>query len=286
MRFGLNLSYRQTDYTDSLYDTSTFRFAPSLQFPVSENGRLSVYYAAEYSDITDVQGMRTDAPEERASLLIFDEADEGGLWTQSLGYTYSFDTRRTGLNPNAGVLLRFGQEFGVGDSRFVRTTALARAETRVFREDVTISATIEAGHLAYSEGDSRVTDRFFLSTRALRGFEARGVGPRDAATLDALGGNSYAVARLEAEFPLGLPEEYGITGGLFVDYGSVWDVGNLRSLDESDVLYNEFTPRAVAGAAIFWDTPIGPLRFNFTEALIAEEFDRPRSFDLTIQTEF
>ena len=96
----------------------------------------------------------------------------------------------------------------------------------------------------------------------------------------------FAVARLEAEFPLGLPQEYGITGGAFVDVGSVWDVGNLRTLNEADVLYNDFTARSVVGLSIFWDTPLGPLRFNFTEPLSVQEFDNPKSFDLTVSTSF
>jgi outer membrane protein assembly factor BamA len=36
----------------------------------------------------------------------------------------------------------------------------------------------------------------------------------------------FAVARFEADFPLGLPEEYGITGGAFLDVGSVWSLDN------------------------------------------------------------
>nr|WP_245820486.1 outer membrane protein assembly factor BamA [Flavimaricola marinus] len=283
---GFSLDYRTTDNENALYDTETFRFSPSFSFPVSENGRLSLFYGLEFTDLTDVSGERTDPPSDRASLLIFDEADEGGVLTNSLGYSYSFDTRRTGLNPSAGVLLRFGQEFGFGDSDFIKTTALASAETRVFREEITLRATLEGGYLAYQEGASRVTDRFFMGSRVMRGFEPGGIGPRDADTDDALGGNAFAVARFEAEFPIGLPEEYGITGGAFVDVGSLWDVGDFRSLSESDVLYNEFTPRAVAGVSIFWDTPLGPLRFNFTEPLLAEEFDNTKGFDLTVSTQF
>ena len=52
-------------------------------------------------------------------------------------------------------------------------------------------------------------------------------------TDDALGGNAYAVVRLEAEFPLPVPEEYGISGGAFIDYGSVWDVGAPEQFDVS-----------------------------------------------------
>lgn len=284
--FSFGLDYRTTDNENALYDTETFRVSPGLRFPVSENGRLSVFYAAEYTDITDVSGERTDPPADRASLLIFDEAEEGGIWTNSVGYSYSYDTRRTGLDPTSGVLLRFGQEYGFGESDFIKTSALLAAETRVFREDVTLRAVVEGGMLSYLDGASRVTDRYFMGSSVMRGFEPGGIGPRDAATDDALGGEMFAVARLEAQFPIGLPEEYGITGGAFIDYGSLWSVGDLRSLTEADVLYNDFTPRAVAGLSIFWETPIGPLRFNFTEPLLIEEFDKPKSFDLTVSTSF
>ena len=95
---------------------------------------------------------------------------------------------------------------------------------------MTLRGTLEGGALiGLSDTNSRIVDRFSLGPSQLRGFEANGIGPRDQTPDsggdpkgDALGGNFYAVARLEAEFPLGLPEEYGITGGLFVDAGTLW----------------------------------------------------------------
>lgn len=276
LAFGLELEYRTTDNENALYDTESFRFKPSLTFPVSENGRLQVFYAFDYTDITGVDAA--------ASSLIIADGAVGAVGASSVGYQYSFDTRRTGLNPNAGVVFRFGQEFGVGDAEYIKTTALAAAETKVLNEDVTLRATIEGGYLDYSKGTSRITDRFFLGSRLMRGFEAGGIGPRDADSDDALGANVYAVARLEAEFPIGLPSEYGISGGAFIDYGSVWDIG--RDTGSANVLYNDYTPRSVAGLSLFWATPIGPLRFNFTEALDAQEFDNPKSFDVTVSTNF
>ena len=275
--FGLNLDYSTTDNENALYDTETFRFKPSLTFPVSENGRLQLFYAYNYEDITGVT--TTSAP-------IVDDGLIGGVGSSSIGYGYSFDTRRTGLNPNAGVVFRFGQEFSFGDAQYIKTTALAAAETKVLNEEVTLRATIEGGYLDYTKGQSRITDRFFLGSRQMRGFEPGGIGPRDAdaVTDDALGGNVFAVARLEAEFPIGLPSEYGISGGAFIDYGSVWDIG--RAVPADTVLYDDFTGRAVAGLSVFWDTPIGPLRFNFTETLDAQAFDKPKSFDVTISTSF
>ena len=273
--FGLAADYRTTDNDNARYDTETVRFQPTLGFPVSENGRLAVYYEYDWTDITDAGA--------GVSQYIADDAALGGIGTNAIGYTYSYDTRRSGLNPTAGVLVRFGQEFGVGDASFIKTSATLTGQTLAFNEEVTLRATLEGGALVYDDGQSRITDRYFLGSRIMRGFEPGGIGPRDSVTDDALGGNLYAVARLEAEFPLPLPEEYGLSAGVFIDYGSLWDTGLSGGVP---ILYDDFTPRAVAGFSIFWTTPIGPLRFNFTEPLMSEEFDRPKSFDVTISTTF
>ena len=45
---------------------------------------------------------------------------------------------------------------------------------------------------------------------------------------DAVGGNYYSVLRFDASFPLGMPEEYGVYGGVFADVGSLW------GLDDTD----------------------------------------------------
>ena len=286
LALGLDLSYRQTDNADALYDTDQFRVAPSLGFPISERGRLDVFYALEYNDITDVAGTDTpNDPDDDASPIIEFEAAQGGEWTNAVGYTYSFDTARNNIDTPTNFSFRAGQEFGFGDRTFIQTTALASAETRVLGEDVLVRATVEGGYLHFSEGTSRVTDRFFLGSSRIRGFERGGIGPRDEETDDALGGNAYAVVRLEAEFPLPVPEEYGVSGGAFVDYGSVWDVGTPERFRDR-VLYDDFTPRAVAGVSLFWDTPLGPLRFNFTEPLQVEEQDRTQNFDITVSTSF
>ncbi|HVG47027.1 MAG TPA: outer membrane protein assembly factor BamA, partial [Rubellimicrobium sp.] len=188
LALGLDLSYRQTDNADALYDTDQFRLSPSLGFPISERGRLQVFYATEYSDITDVAGTDTpNDPDDDASPIIEFEAAQGADWTNSVGYTYSFDTARNNIDTPTNFSFRAGQEFGFGDRTFIQTTALASAETRVLGEDVLLRATVEGGYLHFSEGESRVTDRFFLGSTRIRGFERGGIGPRDAETDDALG---------------------------------------------------------------------------------------------------
>lgn len=278
LRFGFDIFYRTTDSDLAEFDTQNLGFGTSLGFPVSENGRLRLSYSLSEDQIKNVS----------SDLTPIIARDEGKAITSALGYEYSYDTRRTGLNPNAGVLLRFGQEFaGVGgDREFIRTTALASAQTRVAREEVLLRAELEVGGLTMLSGNSRVTERFFLGSRRLRGFDSDGVGPRDlgSANQDALGGNYFAVARFEAEFPLGLPEEYGISGGAFLDVGSLWGLDDVNGA--TGIVDDSANIRATVGVSIFWDTQIGPLRFNFSEALVKEPYDETRSFDLTVFTRF
>ena len=86
---------------------------------------------------------------------------------------------------------------------------------------MTLRAEFEGGAVTTTGAGSRIVDRF-TGNGKVRGFEANGYGPRDltAVNQDALGGNLFWSARVETQFPIGLPEEYGLTGGLFADVGS------------------------------------------------------------------
>ncbi len=281
LRFGISASYSETNtVSNTFYNTRSGLFSPSLEFPVSEYGRLGVKYFLTGAEITDVPAT--------SSTILAAEAARGLEVASGVGYTYTYSTLDSGLNPDAGVLLRFGQDFaGIGgDLEYIRTTALAVAETKAWNNDLTLRAVFEGGvHASLGGGVSKITERFTLNNR-MRGFDIFGAGPRDltAGNTDALGGNYFAVAKFEAEFPLGLPEEYGVTGGVFLDVGSVWGLDN--TMGSGGPVDDSLHLRSAVGVSIFWDTPIGPLRFNFSKAIQKQPYDIERSFDLTISTRF
>ncbi len=284
LQFGLSAYYRTTTSQFSQFDTQNIGLSPSLEFPISENGRLGINYSISRDSIKNVNAA--------TSPII--QRDAGTVTSSSVGLIYTYDTRRSGLNPTSGVLLRFGTQVGGlgGDARFLKTEGLISAETRVAREEVTLRAEFEFGAYHRLNGNSRITERFFLGSRQFRGFDGAGLGPRDrdSTNADALGGNYFAVARLEAEFPLGLPEEYGISGGVFFDVGSLWGLddvaGTAGATQPTGIVDDGLRLRSTIGFSVFWDTQIGPLRFNFSKALVKETYDKERSFDLTISTRF
>ncbi len=272
--FGLDFSLIETEDDFSFYDTTIGTFRPSLTFPVSENGRLSLLYSAAYKDMSNYTG---------TSGILATETARGSEFASGVGYEYTYDTRRTGLNPNAGVLLSFGQEFyGLGgDQEYIKTSARAIAQTRVLNEELTLRATLEGGALNFTGSeDSRAVDRF--SGQIIRGFEPNGIGPTE--SLEQLGGNYFAALKFDAEFPLGLPEEYGITGGAFYDIGALWDVDTAGAT--GPVASTGFNARHAVGVSVIWESPFGPLRFNFSHALEKQPGDRTQAFDLSIASTF
>jgi len=296
LAFSFSAYYNTTDNQNALYGTLASGITPSISFPISENGRLELRYRLAQSKLKNVDAGHPADPlatppilaSNGSSAILQAEEAMGALFSSGVGYSYSYDTRTNGLNPKGGVLLRFSQDFAGlgGDIQSITSTGLAVAETRVLNEEVTLRAVLEGGVLNSLNGDvSRVTERFFANGK-IRGFEPNGLGPRDlgADNQDALGGNMYAVARLESEFPLGLPVEYGISGGLFMDAGSVWSLDNTAGT--GGPVDDSFHLRSSVGFSIFWTTPIGPLRFNFSRALNKQPYDREQTFDFTVSTSF
>jgi outer membrane protein insertion porin family len=277
--FGFGATLSQSTHNNANYDTRNMSLSPSIAFPLSDVSRLRVGYT-----LSDDEVLNVDDPESSAILL----AEEGQRLTSRVGYSFSYDNRLSGLNPVGGVLFRFGQDLAGlgGDTTYVDTTFAALAQTKVANEQVEVRAILEGGVLTSLDGyTSTATERYFANGK-IRGFGPNGLGPRDlgADNEDALGGNIYAVAHLETDFPLGIPEEYGVTGGAFVDVGSVWGLDNIAGT-AGDV-DDSFQVRSVVGLTIYWKTPIGPLRLNFTHALQKEDYDEEQTFDLTIATKF
>ncbi|PID36611.1 MAG: outer membrane protein assembly factor BamA [Rhodobacterales bacterium] len=277
LRLGVDLFYAKGKHSSGLFETTDFGGKLSLEFPASELARFSGYVGFDGMEMSNYTG---------TSAIITAETARGLQYGATAGFGLTYDTRRNGLINPVNVYLRANAEVGGfgSDNRYFGVSGLANLTTNLFSDDITLSATVEGGAIFGFGGGAgtRITDRYFLGPNQLLGFAPRGVGPRDmaAADQDALGGNFFASARLEARFPIGLPEEYGIQGGLFAHAGSVWGLDNPGGVDDS------FGLRASVGAAIHWDTPVGPLRFSYAIPVVKRGTDIEQRFGLTFSTGF
>ena len=296
VKFFFDIGLVETTAANSNYNTDKGNFATGLEFALGERARLGVNYKFDATKMTvdNTTVLSGPAPSTCSNLflcvgdVLSAEIAQGRRKQSSVGYTYSWDSRKTSLDDNEGLRFVVSQDFGGlgGDDTFVKSKAKMVAQTRILSDEITLRATIAGGAVNFSGPGSRATDRWLFDEDIIRGFAPDGIGPRDynagANMNDALGGNYFVSAKFEALFPLGLPEEYGITGGVFYDIGNVWGLDAVGT----NTLYESGSFRHVAGISVFWVTPIGPMRLNWSKALEKEVQDKDQSFEFTISTEF
>ncbi|TMV08759.1 outer membrane protein assembly factor BamA [Ruegeria sediminis] len=283
LRFDIGTGLATQNSNFSSYDVKRVFFNPALTFSTGELS--SVQFRYNWQD-SEMKGRSNEVN----GAVISSEIAQGKRTTSLLGISYTYDSRLGGLNPNAGVLFEVGVDAAGlgGDNEFIKTSGRVIGQTRVLNEEVTLRATLEAGALSWTGNDfSRTIDRYLLGPNTFRGFEPAGLGPRDLSggQDDAIGGNYYWVTRFEADFPLGLPEELGLRGGVFYDVGNLWDLSDVNTAG-GNIVGADGSVRHVLGLSLLWTTGFGPLRFNFSKALKKESFDKEQSFDLTIQANF
>ena len=297
LRFSFDLGLAETDSSFSEYDTKRAFFSPALSFKLSESSSLQMSYRWENSEmIARADGTFTGGTYPAAAPTVVNEIAQGERSSSIVGLKYTYDSRLTGLDPNAGFLFEVGADYAGlgGDNEYLKTSTKFVAQKMILNEEVTLRATLETGALHWmGNNSSRSLDRYVLSPAIMRGFEPGGIGPRDVSARadggtynDFLGGNVFAVARFDAEFPLGLPEELGLRGALFYDVGNLWGLNDVDTSGSTSIVGRDGSFRHVVGFSILWRTGLGPLRFNFSKALKKEDFDQEQSFDLTLQARF
>jgi len=90
--------------------------------------------------------------------------------------------------------------------------------------------------------------------------------------------------------PNPLPEQYGIKTSLFMDVGTLgvlddrYTVNN-QGLPDSDIV-DDLELRASAGLSIHWRSPMGPIRFDLSNIIGSEEYDRTEAFRFSTSTQF
>src|SRR5262249_43394394 len=145
----------------------------------------------------------------------------------------NWDGRNTPVNPTRGFDFQLQQDIaGVGgEVNYIRTEVEGGWYHGLW-PNWRLTARGNVGYIfGWGGDDVRIHDRFFKGGASFRGFDVAGVGPRqllvstaDGTILDrgdALGGNAYAVGTIQLDFPLGLPESFGLGAALFTEFGTV-----------------------------------------------------------------
>ncbi len=316
---GLDVyGYRYDLSQFSAYETTTFGSTLRASFPLSIDSRGALRYTVRQDDIK-IAGLLCDPTQGQVlSSALCDQV--GKRVTSLVGYGARLDRRNDYLNPTRGFYVDLNQDVAGlgGDVNYIKTDIEA-AWFHGFTKDLIFSIQGFAGYAFGWSGDSvRINDRYYKGGLDFRGFETAGIGPRDLSLTraDALGGKAYAIGTVELVVPTFLPDQYGIKAALFSDFGTLglldkadknyragdldclnptiasptdptMTVSNLAKAGTRNVcIRDDLSLRASAGISIFWKSPMGPIRFDFSKVLAKEAYDRPETFRFSTSTRF
>lgn len=280
--FGLQVGASRSEANSIFpFDSETFNVQPELAWALTDNSKLTGYLSWSRGEISDVSPT--------TSILIRD--NEGTRDRVAVGARYSFaDGEPKGRR--AGYRYSVNAEVGRSDQEHEYVMVQANASSRWdldVADGLRITTRVSAGTIQSQSGETHVGDRYFLGQASLRGFAFGGFGPRDLEVEDevALGGNSYVIARFDAQLPNAIGDTGNIVPGIFLDVGSLWGLDNIDGgLDGFDEVDAGFHLRASVGLSLEFNFGGGQLQINAAAPLSKQDYDRTEVLSLAFQTRF
>jgi len=283
---GVQLFKSSTQYEQATYESDNTGGTLSLNFPISEYSYVGLNYTYEIAKVL---------PFGNAPLEILLAA--GDTYGSIFGYSYAYNTLDDPRKPTKGISTGFSQGFAGfgGNLKFIKTSASFAGYQSMFADNVVSSLTVNSGYITgYGGTNVPINQRFFEGGDTFRGFKLAGIGPRDIdAPVDqgALGGNVYAIGTLAARFPTLLPESYGVSFGVFTDFGTLGRVDSVirtctpnTAISQGTCDKDNLAFRATAGVSFQWRSPFGPVQVDLALPYIKAPYDRPQILHFSTAT--
>ena len=204
---------------------------------------------------------------------------EGSYLDLNTSYSLTYDKRDQSFQPKSGFLSRFSQRLPLNygeNQTIINTYELTKYYE--YLNDKVFKWSIYAGTAnSFGDNDVKISDRLFIPSSKLRGFESGKVGPLDNG--DFIGGNYLTTLNLSNELPI-LDNFDNISFSSFLDAANVWGVDYDSSISGNSKI------RSSVGISADWFTPIGPLNFSLAQPITKETSDKTEGFRFNLGTSF
>jgi len=265
----LDIKAEETDkLKDFGYKTNKTGFALGTSFEYLKDFKLGL------STSSFIEKMETDSTASARQ-----KRQAGNYFDTFLKFNFDYDTRNQKFKTSDGFRSIYSVDLPViSDNNTLTNSYNYKVYNEFFENNITLFSLSLATAKSITNDDIKLSERLFIPSKRLRGFETGKIGPKDGD--DFIGGNYSATFNAQTNIPSIFQNFQNLEAVVFFDAGSIWGVDYDSSLDDGGKL------RSSIGIGIDWFTVVGPLNFTFSEVISKDDNDITQSFRFNLGTTF
>ena len=260
---------QETDRLDSFgYKTNKTGFSIGTEFEYFNDLNLGVETSTFYED------METDGTASAKQ-----KSQAGTYFDTFIGASFDYDKRNQKFKTSKGFRSIYNLELPVlSDTNTFTNTYRYNFYTDLFEDNITSTSLMFKASNSLTNDNIKLSERLFIPSRRLRGFENGKIGPKDGE--DFIGGNFMSSINFNSTIPQLFPNAQNFDFVFFIDVANVWGVDYDSSLDENNDI------RSSIGIGVDWLTVVGPMNFSLAQPISKNSGDITETFRFNLGTTF
>ncbi|MBD1160206.1 outer membrane protein assembly factor BamA [Pelagibacterales bacterium SAG-MED14] len=204
---------------------------------------------------------------------------KGNYFDNFINLNFDYDKRNQKFQPSQGFRNYFSTDLPiVSETNTLANTFITTNYFEYFDSNILKSSFYFRNSNSITGDNIKLSERLYLPSNRLRGFESGKVGPKDGN--DFIGGNYIASLNFSSNVPKLLENSQTTDIIMFFDVANVWGVDYDSALDTSDDI------KSAIGLGLDWFSPIGPMNFTLSQHLSKGSNDVTESFRFNLGTTF
>ena len=265
----VNIKAEETDKLEDFgYKTNKTGFSLGTNFEYLKDFKLGL------STSSFLEKMETDS-----TASANQQKQAGNYWDTFLKFNFDYDKRNQKFKTTDGFRSYYSIDLPlISDTNTLTNSYDYKVFNEFYENNITSFSISLSTANSISDEDIKLSERLFIPSRKLRGFETGKVGPKDGE--DFIGGNYRTTFNAQTNIPKIFENAQNLETIIFFDMASLWGVDYNSSLDDGGKLRSSF------GIGVDWYTVVGPLSFSITEVITKEDTDKTESFRFNLGTTF
>ncbi len=203
---------------------------------------------------------------------------KGNYWDSFVKLVFDYDKRNQKFQTSDGFRSTYSLNLPViSDTNTLTNSYRYKVFTELFENNVS-SMNFLLKSAVSLDTDVKLSERLYIPSRDLRGFESGKIGPKDGN--DFIGGNFATTLNFTTTVPQILQTVENMDFVVFLDAANLWGVDYNSSLDDGGEI------RSSIGLGIDWLTIVGPMNFSIAQPLTKSNSDITESFRFNLGTTF